>query len=381
VTAVQLVWIVCGSVLPALAVAVVTGYVVRRHAERWGLVDHPGRRKVHEKATPLGGGLAIWLALVVPLAAGQFLIWAIAAGSAGDGWAWLADLPLPDFVRPHIDGLLHQSAKLWLLMAAGTVLMLVGLADDLRQLDWRPRLALQVLVAALVVWRGWRLSLFIDAPLLTAALSVVWIVGLVNSFNMLDNMDGLSGGVAVIAASMLAAVLLMAPDPQTSGPQLFVAGLLLVLVGAVAGFLWHNRPPARMFMGDAGSYLIGFLLAVTTIMATFAGGDLPRHAILAPLCVLAVPLYDTTTVVFIRLRAGHSPFQPDRNHLSHRLVALGMTNRQAVGTIYLLTATCGLGALVLHQVNALGAGVILLLVLCVLALVAILETTARKHRG
>ncbi len=102
----------------------------------------------------------------------------------------------------------------------------------------------------------------------------MWIVGLVNSFNMLDNMDGLSGGVAAIAAAMLAAVLLIAPDPETHGPQLFVAGFLLVLVGSLLGFLWHNRPPARLFMGDAGSYFIGFCLAVATIAATFAGEQL-----------------------------------------------------------------------------------------------------------
>jgi UDP-GlcNAc:undecaprenyl-phosphate GlcNAc-1-phosphate transferase len=158
---------------------------------------------------------------------------------------------------------------------------------------------------------------------------------------------------------------------------LFVAGFLLVLVGSLVGFLWHNRPPARLFMGDAGAYLIGFCLAVSTIMATFTGGDLPRHSILAPLCVLAVPLYDTITVVGIRLLAGRSPFEGDKNHFSHRLVELGMTKIQAVLTIYLTTATCGLGALLLHQVNAMGAAIVLLTVACVLAVVGVLEATVR----
>jgi UDP-GlcNAc:undecaprenyl-phosphate GlcNAc-1-phosphate transferase len=162
---------------------------------------------------------------------------------------------------------------------------------------------------------------------------------------------------------------------------LFVAGFLLVLLGSLVGFLWHNRPPARLFMGDAGSYFIGFCLAVATIAATFAGGSLPRHSILAPLCVLAVPLYDTLTVVVIRLKQGRSPFEADKNHFSHRLVDLGMTKTQAVLTIYLTTATCGLGALLLHQVNAAGAAVILLLVCCVLALVGVLETTVRRGRN
>ena len=132
-------------------------------------------------------------------------------------------------------------------------------------------------------------------------------MGLVNSFNMLDNMDGLSAGVAAIAAAMLAAVALLAPRPDNHQPQLFVAGFLLVLLGSLLGFLWHNRPPARLFMGDAGSYLVGYLLAMATLTATFAGGRVPRHGALAPLCVLAVPLYDTASVVLDPAPRGPQP--------------------------------------------------------------------------
>jgi UDP-GlcNAc:undecaprenyl-phosphate GlcNAc-1-phosphate transferase len=178
---------------------------------------------------------------------------------------------------------------------------------------------------------------------------------------------------------MLAAVMLMVPDPQTHLPHLFVAGFLLVLVGSLLGFLWHNRPPARIFMGDAGSYFLGFSLATIAMVATYAGGDLPRHAILAPICVLAVPLYDLCTVVWIRLRQGRSPFEADKNHFSHRLVELGLSKTQAVLTIYLLTATCGLGALLLHEVDQAGAVLIVLLVGCVLLLIGILETAARRR--
>ncbi|MEN6450288.1 MAG: MraY family glycosyltransferase, partial [Thermoguttaceae bacterium] len=162
-------------------------------------------------------------------------------------------------------------------------------------------------------------------------------------------------------------------------PQLFVAGLLLVIVGALVGFLWHNRPPARLFMGDAGSYLIGYLLAMATLTGTFAGGRMPPWAVLGPLCVLAVPLYDTATVVLIRLRSGRSPFVGDKSHFSHRLVELGLSKPRAVLTIYLTTATCGLGALLLHEVDACGAVVVGLMVVCTLALVAILETVGRRR--
>ena len=119
---------------------------------------------------------------------------------------------------------------------------------------------------------------------------------------------------------------------------------------------------------------------MATLMATFAGGDLPQHAVFAPLCVLAVPIYDTVSVIAIRLYQGRSPFEGDKNHFSHRLVQLGMTSRQAVGTIYLLTAACGLGALLLHQVNTWGAVVILLMVFTVLCVIAMLEGVARVGR-
>jgi UDP-GlcNAc:undecaprenyl-phosphate GlcNAc-1-phosphate transferase len=328
---------------------------------------------------PTSGGLAIWLGIVLPLAVGQFLLWSLRA-SPPDG-AETAIFTVPEFIAPHLDGLWQQSGRLWTVLACGTALLVLGLIDDRHGLDWKLRLAVQGLIALAMVLLGWRFTIFLDAPLVTGALSVVWIVGLINSFNMLDNMDGLSAGVAAIAASMLAAVMLLSPNPATHHPQLFVAGFLLVLVGALLGFLAHNRPPARLFMGDAGSYLIGFLLAIASLTGRYASYQDHQYAILAPLCVLAVPLYDTATVVFIRLRAGRSPFVGDKSHFSHRLVELGMTKAQAVLTIYLTTATCGLGALLLHQVDLTGAVIVLLLVACILVLVGILETTGRRARA
>jgi len=371
------IWLVAGSLISSVLVAWAAGHVVRRVGPRLGLVDRPGARKVHTQATPTGGGLAIWLGIVLPFAFGQLVLSAVLTDPAS-----LRAL-VPAFVEPHLPGLAAQSGQLWAVLAGGTVLVLLGLVDDRRGLDWRLRLGVQTLVAvAMVVFEPrLRMTLFLQAPWLTAALSVVWIVGLMNSFNMLDNMDGLSAGVATIAAAILASVLLLVPQPVTHQPQLFVGGFLLVMVGALLGFLWHNRPPARLFMGDAGSYLIGYLLGIATLTATFAGENVPPHAILAPLCVLALPLYDMITVIAIRLREGRSPFVGDKSHFSHRLVELGMSKGQAVLTIYLATATCGLGAFLLHEVDFVGAGVVLLLVVCMLVLVGILETAARRHRN
>jgi UDP-GlcNAc:undecaprenyl-phosphate GlcNAc-1-phosphate transferase len=386
-------WLIFAAVVPGACVCWIAAWGVRGLGPRLGLVDRPGARKIHEKPMPTSGGLAIWLGLVVPLFVGQCLLWLQHGPPAA---AAARSLPLPELlvasgIGAHLSGLWQQSARLWLLLAGGTALMILGLADDRRGLDWRFRLAAQTAVAAAMVACGWCIRLPWDVPGLAFALSVVWIVGLVNAFNMLDNMDGLSAGVAVIAAAILAAAALLTPRPDNHQPQLFVAAFLLLLVGALLGFLAHNRPPARLFMGDAGSYLIGYLLAMATLTATFAGGALPLArdgqaasaagfpGALAPLCVMAVPIYDMASVILIRLRQRRSPFVGDKSHFSHRLVDLGMTKPQAVATIYLATATCGLGALLLHQLDAIGAVLVLLLIACTLTLVGVLESAGGRR--
>ncbi len=367
-------WFFLASVAPSLLVALFAAYLVRRWAPSWGLIDRPAERKVHTTPTPMGGGLAIWLGVVTPLGIGQVLLWLVDSGQ-------IDAHVLPEFAQPHVKGLVQQSAKLWVMLGAGSVLMAIGLVDDRRGLPWQLRLGAQFAVAAIcVTWQDWRLTAFIDFPAVTWLLSVLWIVALVNSFNMLDNMDGLSAGIAAIAAGLLATVLLTVAAPDAGGPQLFVGGFLLVVVGALIGFLWHNRPIARLFMGDAGSYFVGFCIAVTTLQATFAGYDSTRqYSVFAPLCVMVVPLYDMITVLWIRVRQGRSPFQPDKSHFSHRLVELGLTKWQAVLTIYLITATCGLGALLLHRVDAVGAWIVGLMISCIVLLIAILETAGRRN--
>ncbi len=247
------------------------------------------------------------------------------------------------------------------------------------------RLGVQFGIAAAVVHGlGIELTAYFQAGWLTKSLSVLWIVAVINSFNMLDNMDALSGGIAAIIAGAMAVVMLTTPDPDTHHPQLLVAALLAVVAGALVGFLFHNRPPAKIFMGDGGSYFVGFLIAVSMLMATFVGGPAPDgslrpHAVLAPLCAMAVPLYDMMTVLWIRMREGRSLFQGDHSHLSHRLVELGLSRTAAVATIHLITATCGLSAVLLTHVDTVQAIMVLGIVGCMLTLVAILESTRSRR--
>lgn len=366
---------VLACVAPSLLVSLGVTAVIRRLAPGWGLIDKPNHRKVHITPTPLGGGLGVWSGIVGVFLLGQIALWIV---QSQPDYAAL----LPDFARPHLAGIAAQTPKLWVLLAGGTVLMLLGLADDRWGLHWRLRLFVQAATASacMLLVKNLQLTVFLDWPWLTFPLTVLWIVALVNAFNMLDNMDGLSGGVAVIAGGFLAAVMLIAPNPKSAGPQLFVAGLLLVLVGSVLGFLHHNRPPAKIFLGDAGSYLIGFLLASATLLASYTGYQgATRHAVLTPLLVMAVPLYDMASVIVIRLRNGKSPFEADKNHFSHRLVELGMSRVEAVLTVYLTTAVCSLAALLLHRTDGPGAAIVLVLVLGVLSLIAVLEAASRRR--
>jgi UDP-GlcNAc:undecaprenyl-phosphate GlcNAc-1-phosphate transferase len=286
---------------------------------------------------------------------------------------------MPEALRPHLDGFIHRSGQLWGILGLGTILAAMGLLDDRRALPWLPRLIVQFAVAAVAVFAaGVQATVFAPSPEIGSVLSVCWILVLVNSFNFLDNMDGLSSGIALIAAALCAVIMLT----STAEPRWFVAGVLLILAGAIGGFLFfHNWPPARIFMGDSGSYFIGFLVAAMTLLGTFydsATGS--RHVILAPLCLLAIPLYDFCSVMAIRLKQRRSPFHPDKSHFSHRLVELGLKPRNAVLTIHLATLTTGLGGLLLYQVPGwTGAGLVVALVACVLAIVAILEFTKRRR--
>jgi UDP-GlcNAc:undecaprenyl-phosphate GlcNAc-1-phosphate transferase len=362
-------WTFGGAALGLLALAFVvsTGLcsLARRYAPEWGFVDRPGGHKGHRAPTPLGGGVAIWLTTVSIVAVGLLAV--VALGPAA----------LPEPLARHAGGVLLRAPDLLLILALASVIMFMGLRDDIRSLDWRLRLGIQVFCATALACRGIHVTLFwpFNHPVTGGVVTVLWIVGLTNAFNMLDNMDGLAASVGLIAASLFCGA-------QLAVGSLFAPVVLLVVVGALAGFLVHNWAPARLFMGDAGSNFLGFSLGALTVVGTFTrderGGGYSPYGVLAPLLVMAVPLYDMISVIVIRVREGRSPFLGDRRHFSHRLVARGLSPMQAVLTIDLVTLAGGSGALLLHQLGGWGACVVLAQTCCLLGVVAILELSASR---
>lgn len=362
-----MVWLLVSAAgFPFLIGAILTRLMMG-WAPAWGLVDRPGGRKSHARPTPLGGGVAIYGAIVASLAS------VCLAALLAHHFPSLASA-LPVELRPHIDGVLSKTPLLAMILGAATLQMLVGLIDDWRPggIDWRIRLALQLGLSLVLVAASVRLSLFVENKWLTGALTVIWIVGLTNSLNFLDNMDGLAGGVTVLVSAMLVAIAILVGS-------LFIAGCLAVIAGATLGFLVYNRSPARIFMGDAGSGMLGLLLGALTVIGTYTIEGQSHVTVLAPLCVLAVPLYDTTSVVFLRIAQGKSPFQPDRQHFSHRLVDLGFTRPQAVLVIYLTTLATGLGGLLLYFVTPGASWLIAAQILAMLGVIALIELTAWRR--
>ncbi len=300
-----------------------------RWAPRLGLMDFPGDRKVHSQPIPKGGGLAIFFALATVIA---------------------ICTARPYFLPPEIRGwALPSLFDVPFLVAA--IIVLVGLWDDLRPLPWLFRLGVHTGAAVVAVGdclhpgMAWQL-----------ALCTLWLVAMINAFNMLDNMDALSAGIAWIAAGCLA-VMLFDPHGRRFMDHFILGFPLLLLMGSIAGFLWFNRAPARIFLGDAGSTFLGYSIGFGSF-AVVVNCCTP-WSILAILAICAVPIYDQTTTVLLRLSQGRSPFHADKQHLSHRLVARGLSKPAAVGVIHLLALVSGgVGLIVYWQESGWTAGLL-----------------------
>lgn len=327
-------------------------FLMKRIAVRIGFVDKPGGRKIHANAKPLGGGVAIFWAMALPLL-GVLL-------AAEQGW-------FPKGMEHYAGGVQLQSGMAMRLLIALFGLHVMGLIDDRKAMGPYSKLIVQLGAAGLLVAGGDYRILTVLGPTLSIILTVLWICGITNAFNFLDNMDGLTGGVAAVCtlAFIVTAALI---------GQWFVAGMLALVLGALVGFLCFNFNPASIFMGDSGSLVVGMVLGCLTVRPTYLPhGKSPEEAwwtLFTPLVILAVPLYDVLVVSMIRIRNGKSPFVGDTNHFSHRLVRRGMSRRTAVLCIWLVTAATSVAAIMLPGAD-LTSGILILvqtgLILCVVA--------------
>lgn len=284
--------------------------LMRQLAPRLGLVDRPDTRKVHLRPTPLMGGVALYAGIVAALLIFQERYRVDQAASILIGASWMSFLGALD--------------DRWVLRP---LLKLIG----------------QVIAAVFLVLTGVRVS-FLPYEALNVAVTVFWVVGITNAVNLLDNMDGLSSGVVATAAAYF---LLMA---MMSG-QYLVGALAAALLGACIGFLLYNFNPASIFMGDAGSLFLGFMLAAVALKLRFPANS-AFVTWMVPVMALGLPILDTTLVFISRLRRGVNPLTtPGKDHLSHRLVAMGFTTREAVLTLYVVAEAFGLLAVMLTLAN------------------------------
>jgi UDP-GlcNAc:undecaprenyl-phosphate/decaprenyl-phosphate GlcNAc-1-phosphate transferase len=337
-------------------------------------VDRPGGRKIHANPKPLGGGVGIFFGLVVPIICG--LGWITFAGPPGFLRS-MGDWP----IDAYWSGARMQAPLGWEILLAGIFIHLLGLWDDRKALGPMFKLIVQLsITAALVLAANLRILTFLDSAIpgghfVSVILTILWIAAVTNAFNFLDNMDGLSAGVAAVCTMAFLVTTL-------SIGQWFVAAGLALLLGSTLGFLWHNFPPAKIFMGDGGSLLIGLILGVLTVRTTYlspgARWENDWYAVFAPVIVLALPLYDLVVVSIIRLMRGKSPFVGDTNHFSHRLVARGMSRRTAVLCLYLVAAATSVAAIMLPHVQGRFAVLIFLQTLLILGVVALLEQVGVK---
>ncbi len=294
--------------------------LIRRFALRIGALDYPDSRKIHRQAMPLLGGLAIYLSFW-PVAALTFL-------------------------------LLKGEGPLWGLFWGSTIIVALGLYDDLKGLSYKAKLAGQFAAALVLLAYNIRIE-FITLPfkdltflgLFVIPLTLLWVVGLTNAVNLIDGVDGLATGVSAIAAIVMFAL--------TWKEFPLISILVLALAGAALGFLPYNFFPARIFLGDTGSLFLGFMLAGFSIMGLTKQATLTT--LLIPAIIFGLPITDTFYAIWRRFRNGQPIFKADKGHIHHRLLGLGLNARQTVVILYLSSICFGIFAFVFDRLSGPGA--------------------------
>jgi UDP-GlcNAc:undecaprenyl-phosphate GlcNAc-1-phosphate transferase len=342
--------------------------VSKRIAVRTGLVAHPKQDRYNKRVVPMGGGIAIFFTMLIlcliAIACIKILVY--------DGTTSLFGRNF----EMYIEGFSRRTIELLIILGCGGMLFVLGLWDDLKNLKPFRKLVVEFAAAFIVAYfADVRMEFFIESKIYSSILSSFWIVLIINVFNFLDNMDGASAGIAAIVSLIIFIV-------ATLSGQAFVAGFSMMLAGTLTGFLIFNFHPASIFMGDAGSLVIGYFIGALTLKTTYyqEAEDIRWYIVLMPLVILAIPLYDFISVTALRLHQKKSPFVGDTQHFSHRLKKRGLNEVQTVLMLYLATITTGLGAVVLKESTWPYGVLVFIQTVMVLAIIAVLESTGNNEK-
>ena len=346
--------IIISFIIPVLISLIVTPGVIK-FATLIGAVDAPNSRKVHTIITPRIGGLSVFISVVLSLAIILYFN--------------------PQFVQVLLD---NPDVSI---IAGGGLLtvFLLGFWDDLHPLKPGIKFGVQFLVAGIIYFAGFKISNItnplggmFNVELIDFPLTLLWIVGITNAFNLIDGLDGLASGIATIATVSIFTV-------SALGGDLFTAILALIVAGALVGFLRYNFNPAKIFLGDSGSLFIGFCLALLSIQSTTKIST--GFALLFPMLVLVLPITDTLVSMVRRLFGSmlneqestenrnsllhklHGMFTPDKSHIHHQLLSLGISHRNTVIILYFISAFFALGAFAVTQVNSLKESITVVILL------------------
>ena len=351
----------------AFLISAVSMPLLIRLAKHLRVIDRPGHRKVHETSKPLLGGVGIFLGFFATIVIDLVLFWLL----QHESW-----------VRTHLQAVVRiapalQAAlgKLVIVLSGALLMHLVGLVDDIfkERVSYKPKFIAQFLIALLVVLGGVRTQ-FMPGQVLDIIVSTIWIVGVTNGFNLLDNLDGLSSGIAIISGLLLFTIAILQG-------QVFFAFLLAALIGACLGFLLFNFHPSKLFMGDSGSLFLGYIFAAVTVTGSYVmQNSASLIPVLTPFLILSIPLYDTFSVMYIRWREGRPLFLGDKRHFSHRLLELGMSHRGVVIFIYLVCFCVGSAALLLPYLSVAASLLIVVQVIAMYGLLTILISYGRKNQ-
>jgi len=327
----------------ALGVTYLVTPSVKRLAVRWGAVDKPEARKVHKGTIPRLGGLAIYAGFIVSVLLSVHLTWELLG-----------------------------------ILLGGTAILLLGIADDVYQLPAKVKLVGQIAAASVLLlfdikidWLTNPFGTMIYLDLWAIPFTLLWVVSLTNMLNLIDGLDGLAAGVSIIAA---VTIFLMAVDQNFW----LVAVLTCSLAGSALGFLHFNFSPAKIFMGDTGSMFLGYMLAAVSVAGTVKSAA--TIALIVPMVALGLPIMDTACAIIRRFNNGQPIFKPDRGHLHHRLLDMGLTQTQVVLILYLVSILLGVSAIVMTEVKIAHAAIIIVGLLAV-AFVAARKTGVLKNAG